>query len=556
VERELAVMRDMVELVHTDVPLSETLRRITQRACELLRADNGTIGLVDPSRQSVTIHAAYRMPEDEVGSTVPIGVGLAGRVLETREPVILGRYGDLDLRARWDLDENSVLGVPIFDGGEVVGAFGLGACPPKRLTMKDADRLAVFARYAAMVIRHKQLDQQSRRTMRELRLLYDTSRSISHAIEIGDVVSAYLDQVAARGQFACSIVLYEGDEIIDRAWNVQVGCWSPQTGSDLNPTRIPHQEDFLDRILDTGDTVAIPNVHVDPRVAEGLRAMQRESGRPALALVPLMVHGRRIGLVVLAADHERQWTAEELEPYEATAYLLASAIDSRREHWTAVEQGRELTILKERQRLARDLHDSVSQTLFGVLLTAQSAAASVPADQPNLAHKLDRLTEMSRLTLGEMRSLLAELSPDTLARPGTGGMVEVLRKQGLVVALERFLKTVPPMSPPIEIDPSGYTPQGADVETTLFRLAQEAIANALKHSSATSIQVCLRDHTNVVELTVSDNGVGFDPQEARGKGYGMTSMADRVRSMKGSIEFCASPGGGTTVRARVPKVPA
>jgi len=551
-ERELDVMREMIRLVGTRAELAPTLGEIARGACDFLGADNGTIGLVQSGGGSIRIEAAHRMPVDELGSVSPIGVGLAGTVLKTRRPVRLDRYDDIQVRPRTDLVENAILGVPIWWGEELIGVFGLGAAPPRRFDERDVARLEIFARYAAAVIRHKQLDADNEARLRDLRLLYDTSRSIAQALGIDEVISAYLDQVAARGSLACSVVLYEPDAKGDRAWNVLRGRWSPEEGRCLEPIRFPHREDALDLLLDRGETVRISNVHYDPRADDSLRAMQLESGRPALAMVPLMVHGNRIGLVVLASARESDWSDAELAPFETTAYLLATTIDSRREHWRAVEQSREIVRLQERQRLARDLHDSVTQSMFGVVLTAEAALAGVPAALPATEQKLARVVEMGRVALGEMRSLLNELHPQPGGSSEAIGSVERLRIEGLREALAHQLASLPPGSPRTELRIGHYERQKIQIEEGLMRIAQEALSNAVRHARASHVCVSLDADPEWVELSVRDDGVGMNEHE-ESSGYGLVNMLERATALGGMTTIESCRGLGTTVRVRLPR---
>ena len=122
--RQETSLREVIEAISSDLDLRSLLTRIAESACHLLDADNGAIGLVDDLQGVVRIEATYRMPEDELGSEARPGQGLMGQVMETRKPVIFRSYGDVKDPTRRDLQDNAVIGVPIFWRDQVIGVFG------------------------------------------------------------------------------------------------------------------------------------------------------------------------------------------------------------------------------------------------------------------------------------------------------------------------------------------------------------------------------------------------------------------------------------------------
>lgn len=129
--RQQESLRAVIESISQELELRPLLTRIVYEACELIGADNGTIGLVDDKRGVVRSEAVYQMPPDELGAEIPAGVGLAGRVLSTRQPVVLERYGNVDRPTQTGLVENAVIGIPIWWRDHLIGVFGIGARPPR-----------------------------------------------------------------------------------------------------------------------------------------------------------------------------------------------------------------------------------------------------------------------------------------------------------------------------------------------------------------------------------------------------------------------------------------
>jgi PAS domain S-box-containing protein len=198
--------------------------------------------------------------------------------------------------------------------------------------------------------------------------------------------------------------------------------------------------------------------------------------------------------------------------------------------------------LEERQRLARDLHDSVTQSLYSVTLLAEVARRRAQSgDAAATLEHIERLGELSQQCLREMRLLVYELRP------------ALVEEVGLVGALRQRLEAVEQRSGvrvQLEADDDQAIPLA--VQNELFRVAEEALNNALKHAHASSLSVSLRVQDSEVTLSIADNGRGFDPAQARASGgQGLSNMSERVARLGGSFEIDTAPGQETTVRARL-----
>ncbi|HEX9922223.1 MAG TPA: GAF domain-containing protein [Anaerolineae bacterium] len=580
--RQQESLRQVIESISGELELQPLLTRIIQHACELIEADMGAIGLIDGERQVIRTEAVYRMPPDELGSEMPPGVGLAGRVFLTQQPVILERYGDLEQPTRTDLAEFAAMGIPIVWRGQMVGYFSIEAAPPRQFEAPDAERLALFARHAAIAIENARLFAGTQARLQETQLLYQTSRRISTALSIDDVITAYLEQVALQGRYACSVVLYEFNPAGQRQNIILVGRWTADEGLHLPGERYPYIHDALDPPLDVGETVTMADVHTDPRASAQLRQIQAESNRPALAMIPLMVRGERIGLVILSAPHVYEWHKIDLQPYQVTATQLAATIDSRRQHQLLYQRGQQVAVLQERQRLARDLHDSVTQLIFSMTLIAQSISPAWQRDPAEGERRVARLLELSQAALAEMREFLAELRPAnqepvvTEALGSVGfpalGLLQI-QQEGLALALQKHITHIVGEDLYVEIDLHNYAKQPPAVEAALYRIAQEALNNIVKHAHAQHVEIRLVTDHDFTRLTVTDDGIGFSrdaadhseiqsgvrpgtigsrPTTAQAGGFGLATMRERAEALGGTMQLIAKPGQGTTVMVELP----
>jgi PAS domain S-box-containing protein len=204
-------------------------------------------------------------------------------------------------------------------------------------------------------------------------------------------------------------------------------------------------------------------------------------------------------------------------------------------------QAAELASAQERAHLARELHDSVTQALFSMTLTTRSIELLLDTDPEEASARLAELRVLEREALAEMRSLIFELRPANLEQDG---LVQAVRTHAAAVQGRTGL----PIQ--VEADPVARLPR--EVEHALFRIAQEALHNVVKHASAGRVRIGVRVAGDVAELVVEDDGVGFDPATVGSGRLGLAGMRTRAEQLGGMATFEAVTAGGTRVTARVP----
>ena len=252
--------------------------------------------------------------------------------------------------------------------------------------------------------------------------------------------------------------------------------------------------------------------------------------------VPIVSQGKVIGAFYLTdKEGADEFSQADQETIEMLAAHAAVAIENAR----LFERSRELSVVEERNRLARELHDSVAQALFSMSLTAEAALSNFDANPQDTKKSVETLRDLARVALHEMRSLIFELRP-----------VE-LESDGLVATLEKHVDVLRRVTgKEIEVREEGYTRQPLAVERELLRVIQEALNNAIKHAEASRIQVelTLRDHR--LEAGVADDGIGFDPGDVRirARRLGITSMEERAAELGGELRIDSSPGSGTRLK--------
>jgi GAF domain-containing protein/anti-sigma regulatory factor (Ser/Thr protein kinase) len=453
------------------------------------------------------------------------------------------------------------LAVPILSGGRLLGVFDVGSSKP--FLEDDVKAIQIITDQFAVAIEHTYLLAATQRALRETELLYQTSQRLSVALGVDEVVKTYLEEVAARNRYACTIALYGLNEQGQR-YTVEVhGQWTPSEGLRAPlAIRLPYTPDGLDSPLDVGSTVAISNVHLDPRVSDELRRIQQADRRPALAMIPLMVRGERIGLVILSYPMVHDWQLAHLHPYQITAAQLAAAIDSRRQQARFAQRNQQWAVLEERRRLARELHDSVTQLLFSITLIAQSVGSAWRRNPTDGEQRIQRLLELSQSALAEMRALLVELRPSDPSEqmsPPTPPSMRQVQEHGLAYALRAHTATLrhEGLTINLAIDEQ-LQPTGEQAEM-LFRIAQESLNNVVKHARASRVQIKLAREDGKVAMTVSDNGIGFThspdrltknsaQENGQPGGMGLETMQERAAALGATFEVISAPGQGTMIR--------
>lgn len=310
---------------------------------------------------------------------------------------------------------------------------------------------------------------------------------------------------------------------------------SDELVASLGP--LPRQHGVLGAMLETRAPYRTRDIHDHPRFRGWW-----PSGHPDMRSflgVPIVAPEGVIGAFYLT---ERVGAPDFTVEDEALIGLLAAHAAIAIANARLYEQSRELSIVAERNRLALDLHDAVSQKLFGLVLSAEAAGTLLERDPGAAREQVAKLQTLAQEALDELRSLVFELRPPDLEHDGLGG---ALRKH--VEVLRRLQQRE------IELDIADELPTDAVRDREVFRIAQEALQNALRHADAPHVAVRLRADDGGLLLEVEDDGVGFEPDAPglRSRQLGLTSMEERAQRLGGRLQIRSARGAGTTVRLEV-----
>ncbi len=394
----------------------------------------------------------------------------------------------------------------------------------------------------------RELAHENARLYQETRQRLDESQSLRRVTEallkqqslaeVLDVVcSEALSLIGAQGS---AVFLLEEDGWLKAVYSVGSGYPAYE--------RMPVDNSFAGLAVQAKKTMYTNDPGNEP-IWYG-RTVQPEYGRQISSLIaaPLSAKSKVIGALVVVSKQEK-FNDDDTRMMSLFADQAAIAIENARLY----QQVERIAVMEERNRLARDLHDSVTQSLYGVTLYAEAAARRLSAgDEDGASQNLRELQLTAQDALKEMRLLIFELRPP------------VLEKEGLMAALQARLDAVEGragLQTELHVVPAGDSPDNwqpgesrlpASVEEGFYRIAQEALNNVLKHARARLVRISLCLEPPLAWIEIKDDGEGFDPQtvDERG-GFGLCGMRERAAQLGGRLVVDSQPKAGTSVRVEV-----
>lgn len=542
----------ILEEIASELELRPLLTSIITRACGLLGADGGAIGLYVPRRHTVQIEAIHQLPLTELGLEFESGEGLIGKVLATGRPVIVDRYGELDRISLPDLGDQAVIGVPIAGpGGGLLGVFGIGARPPRKFGAADLDMLRLFARHAAIAIQNALRYEREKRRTERMTVIAHIARIITAGLEANELAATAAQVIHEHLGYPNVVIplLYRD--------NQEYLLFDGHAGS---------YGDILDRPHKMPITKGITGAAVSTRTAQIVNDV-RQDPRYVPPPIPINVRTELAMPILLGDEVFGCINIEGLNPFDeddvASIQIVADHLAVAIKNASLSREARQAAVMRERQRLARDLHDAVSQALSSISLMSQSIVPAWRRDPAEGERRARRIEELARLAFAEMRALLRELRPDSTVDLGlqaveNAGVADV-KKMGLAAALQRFAFILAPQTPSIRLDFGAYLPQSASLEERLYLICREALSNAIRHSAADRLEVSAAVSEDILTLSVQDNGRGFDvaaraevTSDSPDHGIGLQTMSERAAALGGVCEVQSQPGRGTTVCIRIP----
>jgi signal transduction histidine kinase len=441
--------------------------------------------------------------------------------------------------------------LPLVYQAETIGQLRLAPrTPGEPFTPADRRLLDELARQAGLSAHavqlsadlrrsYEQLEQRVQERTRELSSLLEISHTMASTLQLKPLLGLILDQLKLVIDYTSSSILtVEGEDL------VFLDNRNPVPQEHLMQLRFPLKNlGLIWETLRSRESIIVPDLREETPLAQAVRVVMGELRETTLQdvqawmAVPLILRDQVSGMLMLTSSQEQAFTERHATLALAIANQAAIAIENARLY----AQAQELAALEERQKLARELHDSVSQALYGIALGAHTARTLLERDPGLVAEPLEYILSLAKAGLAEMRALIFELRPESLE---TEGLVSAIIKQAAALQARHDV--------PVETDMCDEPSLSLTVKQELFRVAQEALHNTIKHARASQVNVRLLRTAEAIILEIRDNGRGFDSLGSFPGHLGLLSMQERVKNLAGVLSIESTPGQGTTIRARVP----
>ncbi len=389
---------------------------------------------------------------------------------------------------------------PLVENGEIVGILIVSIDATERANLRQ------------------NLEQRVAARTKELRTLLDVAATANSSLNLDETLTRSLDLLVGlvgASRAGVSLIDEESGELTSSIL---------RPNRDVNPADMAKMLEAGQRVIDSGEMM-----YIAPAVSEELL----EPG----ALLPLQIRERKLGVLAIIGALGSSFTADQLALFKSIADQLSVAIENA----YLFANAEDAAVAAERNRLARDLHDAVTQTLFSASLIAGVLPQIWERDMDEGRKRLEELQGLTRGALAEMRTLLLELRPSTLTE---SSLAELLRHLTQAIGGRSRL--------PIELIIEGERPLAPETQVALYRIAQEALNNSNKYAAAGQVTVRLSFPANEVVLSVADNGRGFDPADVPPHSLGLGIMQERAQKIGATLTIESEIGAGTVVSVRCP----
>jgi signal transduction histidine kinase len=540
---ETETRRDLMTALARSTGIEQTLQILLVNLRNLVHYDLVGLFLVAQEAQ-----AAAAPGKGELLKTFPNDHPLVAALKESPNPILIGNIQGDARFGNWEEMQpiKSWMGVPILVDGEMTGFLSLGSLEENAYQKADAVFVTSYTQQLSDALKESQEPPTEARASEELQVISQLSHALGQAESKEDTYLAILAQINALfGPVEGSFLFPDNDNTI-------LTLRFTMDKSSLGLSH-PAGEDLFWQVLRSGEMESISNVPEFLRChpAAIYRTLLR---RKKYALViPLKFINATFGILLLAFPCDQDFTPEDYRMLAAITQITSAML--RRlfilealelqlsvERGRLIEQAEQAAVMEERQRLARELHDSVTQLIYSQVLYAGAGLKVLNSGDTQLSQQyLSRIHQVARQALKEMRLLVYELRPEDFLEDG---LVQALQRRLDSVERRSELNAQLVVEGPIELDEAA--------EIALYYIAMEALNNILKHSGATSVTITMRPTTRRVTVEIVDNGCGFDLDYAKKSGgLGLATMRERAAALGGDLRVETHPGGGTRILASI-----
>lgn len=531
-------LNEISSVVSQSLDLEEILCSALEQVLQAVGLDTGGIYLHDEKSGSLTVAAQHGFKPDFIKEidNLKMGEGFSGQVMESGQPLVIRDISQDSRLSRGVVTEaglKSLAVVPLRSKRKTLGTLFLISHDLRDFDENEMELLIAAGQQIGVAVENAALFSAQQRRAEQFQVIAEVGRQITSIMEIDQVLEQVVKLIQkAFGYDHVAIAMLEDDYAV---YQVGAGRLWEDPKFNFNPSRLKvGSEGVTGRVAATGQALYLPDVREDPGYVE-----MKGSGTLSELTVPIKVKGKVIGVLDTQSASRDAFDEIDLMVLQSLADQTAVAIENARLY----KQAQQLAVIDERNRLARELHDSVTQALYGITLHAEAAYRQLDAGNIELSNEqLVELRNTAQEALREMRLLIFELRPS------------VVEMQGLVPALRARLEAVEERTGMrVEMNLAESLDLSDQVQDSLYRIAQEALNNSLKHAKAKQVILNLIDAESKVTMEIIDDGVGFNPdEEIEGGGLGLDGIIERAELIKGKLTIDSRSGKGTTIRIEVP----
>lgn len=373
---------------------------------------------------------------------------------------------------------------------------------------------------------YAQLEQRVADRTQELATLYQADEELLAHLKLDDLLQALVD---------LAVDVIKADKSSIMTWDSQHERWIIAAARGFKPETIEALKTastrfIIGRVVETGEPAVVEDTLLHPAV--NLRITDMEGIR-AFMHVPIIISGQVFSIFNFSYVCPRQFSQEEQRIFIALANRAGLAIENARLY----EKAQQVATFEERQRLAREFHDAVTQTLFSSSLIAEVLPRLWEINPQEALRRLEELRLLTRGALAEMRTLLMELRPTALVEAELG---DLLIQLGEAFTGQARL--------PVSVEVSSQLSTPPEVKLSLYRITQEALNNIVKHANASQVTIHLDHQADVIRLSISDNGRGFDPDQTSAHQLGLRIMSERASEIGADLQIDTSSSQGTQIQ--------
>jgi signal transduction histidine kinase len=544
-ERELAAVLEISRTLASTLDAGEVLGAIVDQLGAVMKHTGASVLLIRDDAFEFVEARSITGARARAGARIPFEVApvLAAAMRRGEAVIIDDVKGDEPMAADYRASIESVglldrppfnvirswMAVPLAIKDRVLGMLTISWTEPAYFT-DDHSRVArVFADQAALAIENARLYAEAERRARESEALTRADAELFRSLDLDAVLQALVD---------VTVDILGSDKSMVATWDAESEVMSLRASRNLRDESLRMIREMYERVLprmQDPPAIIATEVLADAHPAE--IPVAEAEGIQSFIQVPIVSSsGVALGFFVVAYTREHHFDSDEQRLLTALAERAAAAVSNADLH----ERAQRSASLEERQRLARELHDSVSQALYGIALGARTARTILDRDPVKAVEPVDYVLTLAEAGLAEMRALIFELRPESLEMEG---IVAALNKQIAATTARYEMEITAELcdEPDLKIE----------AKEMLYRVAQEALHNVVKHAGATAVSVRLRQSDGSVTLSIADNGKGFDPAGDFPGHLGLRSMRERALAAGGNLTIASTPGAGTTVTVTV-----